>query len=394
MLFVKSTKVNKSNKILSVIDSHIINYPTPINLNYAWSFGSMAGFCFVIQLITGIFLAMYYNPNVDHAFASVEYIMTNVTGGWLIRYVHANMASFFFFIVYLHLFRGLYHASYVQPRRLVWMSGIVIFFLMMATAFIGYVLPWGQMSFWGATVITNLFSAIPSVGSSIVEWLWGGFSVDNPTLNRFYSFHYLLPFLIAGVVLGHIALLHDSGSGNPLGIQQNTDVIKFHGPFFVKDLFSAYTLTVIFFLFLTFLPNILGHPDNYSPANPLVTPTHIVPEWYFLPFYAILRSVPDKLGGVVMMVSAILVLALLPFDAPPIARVRRNIFRRLYFVAFSLFVANFFLLGWFGQLPIASPYTSLSAFSVLFYFGYFLVIVPVLELIETWYDLKHSKKDE
>jgi quinol-cytochrome oxidoreductase complex cytochrome b subunit len=262
---------------------------------------------------------------------------------------------------------------------------------MMATAFIGYVLPWGQMSFWGATVITNLFSAVPKVGSSIVEWLWGGFSVDNATLNRFYSFHYLLPFLIAGVILGHIALLHESGSNNPLGVQKNVDVIKFHGAFFVKDLFGAYALATVLLLFLTFLPNILGHTDNYLPANPLVTPTHIVPEWYFLPFYAILRSVPDKLGGVFIMISSIALLALLPFDAPPLVRVRRDIFRLLYAIAFWAFIGDFLLLGWLGQLPIETPYPLVSLLAVLFYFAYFLIIVPGLEYAETWYDLKNSE---
>jgi ubiquinol-cytochrome c reductase cytochrome b subunit len=277
-----------------------------------WSFGSTAGLCLVMQIISGIFLAMHYTPHIDFAFSSVEHIMRDVNNGWLIRYVHANGASMFFIVIYCHIFRGLYYGSYMYPRSILWVSGVIIFLLMMATAFMGYVLPWGQMSFWGATVITNLFSAIPLVGFSIVEWLWGGFSVDNATLNRFYSLHYLMPFLIAALTLVHLTLLHQHGSNNPLGINTNVDTISFYPYFYVKDAFSFLILLTIFSFFVFFYPNALGHPDNYIPANPLVTPPHIVPEWYFLPFYAILRSIPDKLGGVVAMISAILALLLLP----------------------------------------------------------------------------------
>jgi len=298
--------------ILSFIDSHIIDYPTPVNLNYMWSFGSTAGICLVIQIITGIFLAMHYTPHITFAFGSVEHIMRDVNNGWLLRYLHANGASMFFIVVYCHIFRGLYFGSYIYPRGKLWASGVIIFLLMMATAFMGYVLPWGQMSFWGATVITNLFSAIPFIGSSIVEWLWGGFSVDNATLNRFFSLHYLMPFVIAGLVLIHLSLLHKDGSNNPLGVNKNIDTIPFYPYFYVKDLFAFLILIFFFSFFVFFYPNVLGHSDNYIPANPLVTPPHIVPEWYFLPFYAILRSIPDKLGGVVAMISAILTLLLLP----------------------------------------------------------------------------------
>ena len=270
--------------LLSFIDSHIISYPTPINLNYMWSFGSAAGICLVIQIITGIFLAMHYTPHVDLAFSSVEHIMRDVNNGWLIRYIHANGASMFFIVVYCHIFRGLYYGSFMHPRQHLWCSGVTIFLLMMATAFMGYVLPWGQMSFWGATVITNLFSAIPVVGKSIVEWLWGGFSVGNATLNRFFSLHYLMPFLIAGMTLIHLALLHKDGSNNPLGVNGAIDTVSFYPYFYVKDLFSFLILVLVFSFFVYFYPNLLGHPDNYIPANPMVTPAHIVPEWYFLPF--------------------------------------------------------------------------------------------------------------
>lgn len=270
------------NYVFSFTSSHIIDYPTPINLNYFWSFGSMAGLCLLVQILTGVFLAMHYSPHINLAFDSVEHIMRDVNNGWLIRYVHANGASIFFIVVYSHIFRGLYYGSYITPRAELWISGVIIFLLMMATAFMGYVLPWGQMSFWGATVITNLFSAVPFIGSSIVEWLWGGFSVDNATLNRFFSLHYLLPFIIAGLAATHIGLLHKDGSNNPVGITSNeVETVIFYPYFYVKDLFAFLSLLLIFSVFVFFFPNVLGHADNYIPANPLVTPAHIVPEWYF-----------------------------------------------------------------------------------------------------------------
>jgi ubiquinol-cytochrome c reductase cytochrome b subunit len=373
---------------LSFIDSHIINYPTPINLNYMWSFGSAAGICLVIQIVTGIFLAMHYTPHVDYAFNSVEHIMRDVNNGWLIRYLHANGASMFFIVVYCHIFRGLYYGSYMYPRERLWISGVVIFLLMMATAFMGYVLPWGQMSFWGATVITNLFSAIPIAGPSIVEWLWGGFSVDNATLNRFFSLHYLMPFAIAGVTLAHLSLLHTTGSNNPLGINTNIDTIPFYPYFYVKDLLAFLLLIGLFSFFVFFYPNTLGHSDNYIPANPLVTPAHIVPEWYFLPFYAILRSIPDKLGGVAAMGGAVVILALLPIVNT--SEIRSSKFRPIFGVAYWFFVANFLLLGWIGQKPVESPYIEVGMFATAFYFAFLLILLPLIGLLESYLIRNHS----
>lgn len=367
--------------LLSFVDSHIIDYPTPINLNYLWSFGSAAGICLVIQIVTGIFLAMHYTPHIDLAFDSVEHIMRDVQNGWLIRYTHANGASMFFIVVYCHIFRGLYYGSYIYPRGRLWASGVVIFLLMMATAFMGYVLPWGQMSFWGATVITNLFSAVPLVGGSIVEWLWGGFSVSNATLNRFFSLHYLMPFAITGLVIVHLALLHKDGSNNPLGINTNLETVPFYPYFYVKDLFAFFIFAFIFAFFVFFYPNLMGHPDNYIPANPLVTPAHIVPEWYFLPFYAILRSIPDKLGGVVAMISAILVLLLLPIINT--SKVRSSKFRPIFGVAYWFLVSDFLILGWIGQKPVETPFIEIGMGATLFYFLFFLVLVPVIGLLET-----------
>jgi len=366
--------------LLSFVDSHIIDYPTPINLNYLWSFGSAAGICLVIQIITGIFLAMHYTPHIDLAFDSVEHIMRDVQNGWLIRYIHANGASMFFIVVYCHIFRGLYYGSYIYPRGRLWASGVIIFLLMMATAFMGYVLPWGQMSFWGATVITNLFSAIPFVGSSIVEWLWGGFSVSNATLNRFFSLHYLMPFVITGLVIVHLSLLHKDGSNNPLGINTNVETVPFYPYFYVKDLFAFFIFMFIFGILVFFYPNLLGHPDNYIPANPLVTPPHIVPEWYFLPFYAILRSIPDKLGGVVAMISAILVLLLLPVINT--SKVRSAKFRPIYAVAYWFLVSDFLILGWIGQKPVETPFIEIGMAATVFYFLFFLVLIPAIGLLE------------
>lgn len=366
--------------LLSFVDSHVIDYPTPINLNYMWSFGSTAGICLVIQIITGIFLAMHYTPHVDLAFSSVEHIMRDVNNGWLIRYLHANGASMFFIVTYCHIFRGLYYGSYMHPRGLLWATGVIIFLLMMATGFMGYVLPWGQMSFWGATVITNLFSAVPFVGGAIVEWLWGGFSVDNATLNRFFSLHYLMPFVIAGLVIVHLSLLHSSGSNNPLGINKNVDTVSFYPYFYVKDLFAFLILIAVFSFFVFYYPNALGHADNYIPANPLVTPAHIVPEWYFLPFYAILRSIPDKLGGVVAMVAAILILLLLPIINT--SEIRSSKFRPIFGVGYWFLVSDFLLLGWIGQKPVESPYIEIGMGLTFFYFAFLLVLLPLIGLVE------------
>ena len=369
-----------SNLLPAIVDSHVIDYPAPKNLNYMWSFGSAAGICLGIQLLSGIFLAMHYCANMEYAFYSIEHIMRDVKYGWIIRYMHANGASMFFIAVYAHIFRGLYYGSYMYPRHHLWMSGVVIFLLMMATAFMGYVLPWGQMSFWGATVITNLFSTIPFVGKEVVEWMWGGFSVDNPTLNRFFSLHYTLPFAITGLVVVHLALLHDVGSNNPLGTEYYGDKITFHPYYVVKDAVSFFILLIVFSTFLYFYPNTLNHADNYIPADPLSTPAHIVPEWYFLPFYAILRSIPHKLGGVIAMGGAIVALLVLPFLNT--ARVRSTYFRPLYAQAYWIFVFNFLFLGWIGQKPVEDPYVMCGVLATFYYFFFFLVIVPVLGFLE------------
>jgi len=369
--------------LLSILDNHIINYPSPINLTYAWSFGALAGLCLVIQIVSGIFLAMHYTPHIDLAFSSVEHIMRDVNNGWLIRYLHANGASMFFIVVYSHIFRGIYYGSFMAPREYLWCSGVILFLLMMATAFMGYVLPWGQMSFWGATVITNLFSAIPYLGTSIVEWLWGGFCVDNATLNRFFSLHFVLPFLIAGLVILHIALLHKDGSNNPLGVHSATDKISFYPYFYVKDLFSFLSFVFFFSIILFYYPNLLGHPDNYIMANPMSTPAHIVPEWYFLPFYAILRSIPDKLGGVAAMGGAIVVLLFLPFLNT--SEVRSAAFRPIFRKLFWLFFANFLLLGWIGQEVVESPYIFIGQIGTAFYFFFLLFLMPLLGLFEKFF---------
>ena len=360
--------------------NHLDRYPTPANLSYIWGFGSLAGRALVIQIVTGVCLARHYAPEVHLAFASVEHIRRDVRGGAGLRYVHANGASRFFIIVYTHRFRGLYYGSYVQPRVQLWRSGIVVFVLRRAVGFRGYVLPWGQRSFWGATVITNLFSAIPGVGPSIVQLLWGGFSVDNPTLNRFFSLHYLVPFLIAGAVLLHLALLHIPGSNNPLGLVATVDRIPFYPYFYVKDLFG-FTLFILFFsFFVVYAPNLLGHPDNYIEANPLVTPAHIVPEWYYLPFYAILRTVPDKLGGVLLRGGAIAILALLPI-VDTSAR-RSHQFKPLHLFLFWAFVANAFCLGWIGQEIVETPFVERATFVALVYFAYFVPLLPLLGRLE------------
>jgi ubiquinol-cytochrome c reductase cytochrome b subunit len=368
--------------VFSFMHHELHEYPTPKNLSYLWNLGSLAGLALVTMIVTGIILAMHYTPHVDHAFASVERIMRDVNHGWLIRYIHMNGASFFFIVVYIHIFRGLYYGSYKAPREILWMLGVVILLLMMATAFMGYVLPWGQMSFWGATVITNLFSAIPLVGDSIVTWLWGGFSVDNPTLSRFFALHYLMPFLIVGVVILHIIALHRFGSNNPLGIDVSgkQDTIPFHPYYTSKDLFGAMVFLTIFASAIFFYPNYLGHPDNYIPANPLQTPAHIVPEWYFLPFYAILRAIPDKLGGVLFMFGAIAVLFVLPWlDRSP---VRSGRFRPLFKVFFWLLLADCVLLGYLGGKPAEGIYVTLSRLATAYYFIHFLVILPLLSVVE------------
>lgn len=369
---------------------HLRDYRTPKNLSYAWNFGSLAGIALMVQIFTGLFLAMHYTPHVSHAFDSVENIMRNINYGWLIRYMHAVGASMFFVVVYAHIGRGLYYGSYKSPRELVWFVGIIIFLLMMATAFMGYVLPWGQMSFWGATVITNLFSAIPFVGESIVTWLWGGFSVDNPTLNRFFALHYLLPFIIAAVAIIHIIALHMHGSNNPTGVEVKTekDTIPFHPYYTIKDFFGFGIFFLIFAYFLFFYPNSLGHPDNYIPANPLVTPPHIVPEWYFLPFYAILRAVPSKLGGVLAMFAAILVLFALPWLDK--SKVKSGAYRPVFKWVYLVFILDVIALGYIGGQPAEEPYITIGRLLTMVYFGYFFVALPFLSKYEKTLPLPES----
>lgn len=374
-----------SNFLLGFFDNHLIHYPTPINLTYAWSFGSTAGICLVIQIISGIFLSMHYTPNIDLAFSSVEYIMRDVPNGWLLRYIHANGASMFFIAVYGHIFRGLYYGSYMQPRQLLWCSGVLLFLLMMATAFIGYVLPWGQMSFWGATVITKMFTAIPGIGEPLVTWLWAGYVINNATLNRFFSLHFVLPFIIAGVTIIHLALLHKDGSNNPLGADSYNSKISFYPYFFLKDLTAFFIFMSIFVFFVFYSPNSLGHPVNYIPADSMHTPSHIVPEWYFLPFYAMLRSVPDKVGGIITMGSAILILFLIPFLNT--SEIRSTTFRPLFKIFYWFFVIDFFVLMWSGEQSLNEKSVVylmfVSQVATVYYFCFFLILVPLVGLIES-----------
>ncbi len=370
----------KDNPLIKVFNQHIVDYPTPVNINYWWNFGFLSAMCLILQIVTGILLAMNYTPHVDLAMASVEHIMRDIDYGWLISYCHASGASMFFIVAYIHIARGLYYGSYMTPRELPWLVGVVIFILMMATAFMGYVLPWGQMSFWGATVITNLFSVVPIYGTQIVTWLWGAFNVGNATLNRFFSLHYLLPFAIAACSLIHIAYIHKDGSNNPLGINGNIDKIPFYPYFIVKDLWSLVVFAIFFSFFVFFSPNLLGHPDNYIEANPLVTPPHIVPEWYFLPFYAILRSIPHKVGGVVAMAGALIVLLIIPFINT--SEIRSSTFRPLFKKFYWLFIADCFILGWIGGNPVENPYILIGQIATVYYFVFFLVIIPLLGIFE------------
>jgi ubiquinol-cytochrome c reductase cytochrome b/c1 subunit len=384
--------------VFSAADSFMgAGYPAPRNLSYWWNFGSLAGIVLVLQIMTGVVLAMTYVAHVDMAFDSVERIMRDVNFGWLLRYAHANGASMFFVVVYIHLFRGLYYGSYKAPRELLWMFGVVILLLMMATAFMGYVLPWGQMSFWAATVITNLFSAVPIFGETIVTWLWGGFSVAQPTLGRFYSLHYLLPFVIVGVVVLHLLALHQHGSNNPLGIERKSakDSLPFHPYYTVKDLFGLGVFLIVFALLVFYWPNLLGHPDNYIPANPMQTPPHIVPEWYFLPYYAILRAItfdiwfiPAKLIGVILMFGSIIVLFFLPWlDTSP---VRSGRFRPIFKWFFWVLVADCILLGYLGAHPPEGIYVTLAQLGTAYYFFFFVILLPLLGKLERPRPLPHS----
>ncbi len=391
--------------IFTFMHHDLIDYPTPKNLNYMWNFGSLLGIILVIMIATGIFLSFNYTAHVDLAFDSVERIMRDVNHGWLIRYLHMNGASMFFLVVYIHIFRGLYYGSYKAPRELLWIIGVAILLVMMATAFVGYVLPWGQMSFWGATVITNLFSVIPFVGDKIVIWLWGGFAVDNPTLNRFFSLHYLLPFIIFGLVFIHIWALHTAKSNNPLGIdiKGDQDTIPFHPYYTIKDCFGFGVFLIIYLGITLFTPNLLGHPDNYIRANPLVTPAEIVPEWYFLPFYAILRAVPDnfidifgvlpviidaKTSGVILMFASILILCLLPWLDR--SKVRSARFRPIYRQLFWIFLADCLVLGWVGAKPAEGTMLIIGRVATFWYFFHLLILVPFVSKWEKTRDLPES----
>jgi ubiquinol-cytochrome c reductase cytochrome b/c1 subunit len=368
--------------IISFVNDTLTTFPTPKNLSYWWAFGAILAFCLAVQIITGIVLAMHYAPNTLVAFESVEHIMRDVNGGWLLRYIHMNGASMFFLAVYIHMFRGMYYGSYKEPREVLWILGCIIYVLMMATAFMGYLLPWGQMSFWGATVITNLFSAIPVVGTDVAQWLWGGYSVDNPTLNRFFSLHFLLPFAIAAVVVLHIWALHVPGNNNPLGIDVKgpQDTVPFHPYYTVKDLLAIVVFTMLFAAIVFYAPNMLGEAANYTPADPLVTPAHIVPEWYFLPFYAILRAIPSKLGGVLMMGAAVLSIFVLPWLDT--SRIRSGRFRPIFKQFYALFVVNAILLGVVGaQLP-EGIWVPLGRICTAYYFIHLWIILPVLGLVE------------
>ncbi len=383
--------IDRRLPVFTMMQHDLIDYPTPKNLNYWWNFGSLAGIVLVIMIATGVFLAMQYTPHVSLAFESVERIMRDVNYGWLMRYLHMNGASMFFIVVYIHMFRGLYYGSYKSPRELLWIIGVFILLAMMATAFMGYVLPWGQMSFWGATVITNLFSAIPLVGENIVTWLWGGFSVDNATLNRFFALHYLLPFIIFALVFLHLVALHSSKSNNPLGIDVKgpQDTLPFTPYYTVKDLFGLGVFLLVYLAFVFFSPNFFGEPDNYIKANPMVTPPHIVPEWYFLPFYAILRAItfdlfwgliPAKLLGVCAMFGAIIVLLFLPWlDRSPVRSAR---FRPIYKQFFWIFFLDCLVLGYVGANPPEGWFVIMGQIATAYYFIHFLVIIPLLNVIE------------
>jgi ubiquinol-cytochrome c reductase cytochrome b/c1 subunit len=368
--------------VLGLLKSSFVDYPTPRNLNYWWTFGGILTVVLVVQIVTGIVLVMHYTPSSAEAFDSVEHIMRNVNYGWLLRYIHANGASMFFLAVYIHIFRGLYYGSYKEPREVLWILGVILFLLMMATAFMGYVLPWGQMSFWAATVITNLFSALPFVGEPIVTWLWGGYSVDEPTLKRFFSLHYLLPFVLFGVVLLHIWALHVVGQNNPAGIdvKSNKDTVAFTPYATIKDSFAMVVFFILFAWLVFYVPNYLGHSDNYIPANPLQTPPHIVPEWYFLPFYAILRAIPSKLGGVIAMFGSIVVLVFVPWLDT--SKVRSARYRPLYKQFFWILLVVCIGLGYLGAKPAEGIYVIAARILTAYYFLHFLVILPLLGFIE------------
>nr|YP_009034465.1 cytochrome b [Neosynchiropus moyeri]BAO84796.1 cytochrome b [Neosynchiropus moyeri] len=370
--------LRKSHPLLKIANNAVVDLPAPSNISVWWNFGSLLGLCLISQLATGLFLAMHYTSDIATAFSSVAHITRDVNYGWLIRNLHANGASFFFICIYLHIGRGLYYGSYLY--KVTWNVGVVLLLLTMATAFVGYVLPWGQMSFWGATVITNLLSAIPYVGGSVVQWIWGGFSVDNATLTRFFAFHFLLPFVIAAVTMIHLLFLHETGSNNPAGLNSDADKISFHPYFSYKDLIGFVVMLVALTSLALFSPNLLGDPDNFTPANPLITPPHIKPEWYFLFAYAILRSIPNKLGGVLALLSSILVLMLVPFLHT--SKQRGLTFRPITQFLFWTLVADVLILTWIGGMPVEDPFIIIGQIASLLYFTIFLVFMPIAGYLE------------